>query len=130
MISAKFYVVLFIFLLLIVPAAISIPFESMEGFSTYYCGWMVLNVLVLAFVWVYNSSPRLSFTKGLEIISNANMSGCANLTMIYLIPILFIVYFMALVNAAIGLVKGKKYTEGKWIEEVSKYEVLGVRRRW
>jgi hypothetical protein len=129
MVPAKFYVFIFIIALLLLPAILSFPFQSMEGFSNFYCGLMTLNVLVLAFVWVYNSSPRLSFPKGLEIISEANMSGCANLTMTYLIPILFIVYFVALINAVVGLVKGKKYTERKWIEEVSKYEVLGVRRR-
>jgi len=125
MISAKFYIVLFILILLVIPVVISITFETINGFSTAYCGLTILNVLVLAFVWVYNSSPKLSFIKGLEIICNVNMSGCANLTMIYLIPILFIVYFVAFFNAVAGLVKGKKYTERKWIDEVSKHEALG-----
>jgi len=124
MISAKFYVFLFISILLAIPAFISFLFEAM-GFSNFYCGLVILNVLVLVFVWVYNSSPQLSFTKGLEIISNANMSGCANITMVYLIPLLFIVYFAALFNAVVGLVKGKKYTEKKWVNEVSKHEALG-----
>ena len=125
MISAKFYVILFIFILLVLPSFIAIPFDVIIGFPAIDCGLMILNVLILAFVWKYNSSPHLSFTKGLEIISNANMSGCVNLTMIYLIPILFIVYFTALINAIVGLVKGKKYTERKWIDEVSKHEALG-----
>jgi len=125
MIPAKFYVILFIFIFLVIPSFVSIPFDAIIGFPAFDCGLTILNVLVLAFVWIYNSSSRLSFTKGLEIISNVNMSGCANLTMIYLIPILFVVYFVALINAIVGLVKGKKYTERKWIEEVSKHEALG-----
>ena len=124
MIPGKFYVVLFIFILLVIPNVISFPLEAI-GFSNLYCALMILNVLILAFVWVYNSSPQLSFIKGLEIISNANMSGCANLTMVYLFPILFIVYFVAFINAVVGLVKGKKYTERKWIDEVNKQEALG-----
>jgi hypothetical protein len=125
MIPGKFYVIIFISMLLVTPAIISFPIEVITGSPIFYFLLIVLNVLVLAFVWIYNSSPKLSFIKGLEIISNANMSGCANLTMVYLIPMLFIVYFVALINAIVGLVKGKKYTERKWIEEVTQQEALG-----
>ena len=128
-IPAKAYVIMFILLLLCVPAVLCAPFESFQEVKAIYCGLMIANALGLVFVWFFNSSPRLSFPMGLETIVSANMSGCANLTMLYLFPVLFIVYILAFYNAIAGLVKGKKHTERKWVEEVARYEVLR-QRRW
>ena len=70
----------------------------------------------------------MSFLKGLEIVAGANMSGCVNLTMIYLLPVLLMAYGVAALNAVVGLKKGKAYAEQKWSEEVARHEA--VRRRW
>jgi hypothetical protein len=121
-ISAKFYGFLFIGMILLVPVLICLPLTIVS--PALYWGLLLVNVFILVFVWSYNSSPRLSFLKGLEIIARTNMSGCANLTMMYLFPMLFIVYCVALFNATVGLKRGKTYTERKWIEEVDKYEAL------
>jgi hypothetical protein len=121
-ISAKFYVFLFIVMILLVPAFFCLPL--MIVIPTLYWGLLIVNALVLVFVWFYTSSSRLSFPRGLELLIRPNMSGCANLTMIYLFPMLFMVYCIASFNAFAGLKKGKIYTERKWIEEVSKYEAI------
>jgi ABC-type branched-subunit amino acid transport system permease subunit len=127
-IPPRFYVILFILVLLCVPAVLCAPFEAFQEIKAIYCGLMLANALGLAFVWFFNSGPLLSFPKGLEIIASANISGCANLTMLYLFPVLFIVYCIAFYNAVVGLKKGKRYTERKWVEEVNKYEALRQRR--
>ena len=120
-ISAKNYVFLFIATVLVGPAFIFLPLLEIR---ILYWGLVIVNALVLTFVGFYNSSSRLSFLGGLEFIIGIHMSGCVNLTMIYLFPILFMVYCVAFFNAAVGLKKGKTYTERKWIEEVSKYEAI------
>jgi len=130
--SAKYYVIIFLILAFISPLIIFFPiiifgdifFSDLLPCLIFYLGFFILNIIGMVFTFRYNSSSRLSFFKGLEIITSANMSGCGNLTAIYIYPFLFTVYCMAVFNAIMGLFKGKVYTEKKWLDEVSNHETI------
>ena len=81
----------------------------------------VANVLLLIWVWRRCSSRALTFFEGLEMISSNMMSGCANITLVYIFPNLAIVYLQTIFHTVVGLKNGKKYTEQKWIKLVYKY---------
>jgi hypothetical protein len=66
----------------------------------------------------------MSFFAGLETISSCLMSGCFPLTVIYIFPILMVVYIIALFNTCVGLVKGKTYTQERWIGLVNWFRKL------
>jgi hypothetical protein len=66
-------------------------------------------------VWRYCSSPSLSFVDGMNIISSRLTSGCVNITMLYLFPFLLCVYLAFVVFTFIGFVKGRLYTQEKWL---------------
>ena len=75
----------------------------------------IISPLLLLGVWKRSSSPDLSFFDGLETISNCLMSGCFPVTVIYIFPILIVVYIIALFNTCIGLAKGRTYTQERWL---------------
>ena len=81
-------------------------------------GALIANALLLRLVWQRCSSRALSFFEGLETVAGRNMSGCANITQIYLFPVLTILYFRATFHTLAGLKREKKYTEWKWQELV------------
>ncbi|MFN3653648.1 MAG: hypothetical protein ACK47B_29055 [Armatimonadota bacterium] len=73
------------------------------------------TLIPLAFVWWRSSLKGLSFWEGLCYISGRMMCGCANLTVIYLIPVFWVVLTLMLVHSVIGLFVGKAYTERRWL---------------
>ncbi len=122
--TPKYYIFVFLTLIILIPLIILSPMLIFQQTQVFYILLLIANVLGMVFTWRRNSSKHLSFLKGLEIITKANMSGCANLTMIYIFPVLLIAYSTAFFNAVLGLKKGKKFTEQKWIQVVDEYEVL------
>lgn len=76
----------------------------------------VINLILLIFVWHYSSSKTVSFFTGLEIISSRLVSGCANITLLYLIPFLFYVYLLFIIHTLIGIFKGRSYTQSQWVK--------------
>jgi hypothetical protein len=76
---------------------------------------------VLILVWRYTSSPVLSFMAGMDIISGRLASGCANLTILYLIPFLLILYVVFIFITFIGLFKGRVYVQNAWIRFISRF---------
>jgi len=75
----------------------------------------IANLALLIFVWNRCSAPELSFWDGLRIISGRNMSGCANITLIYIYPLLFVVYLIALFHSLLSIFQGGDYSRSKWI---------------
>ena len=139
--TARTYAFIFIILVLLSPlilvpfiyVAVMIPLqliplpgdgplsvESLASIATIGLGVAVLvvNGLLLICVWRRCSSRALSFFEGLEMIASGMMSGCANITLIYMYPNLTIVYIRALFHTIAGLKKGKQHTEQTWIRLV------------
>ena len=78
----------------------------------------ILNTMAFALVWNFSSQPKCSFWKGLTSICGCQMSGCANITLVYIFPVLTYVYFRALFFSLLALAKGKEYSRQKWLEGV------------
>jgi len=82
----------------------------------------VISPVLFVVVWKRSGSPSLSFFEGLDAISSRLMSGCFPLTVIYIFPILMVVYLIALFHTGVGLVKGKTYTQERWAGLVDWFE--------
>jgi hypothetical protein len=80
-------------------------------------GAYLLNTYILVSVWRSSSSPALSFWDGLKIISARYMSGCANITLIYIYPVLFVAYLAAAYHALLGLSHGPDYPRVEWLKQ-------------
>ena len=113
-IHPKTYVYVFITILFALPFLVN--YISPKTF-------LVLFVDVFLFVLVYYrcSRPDLSFIDGLTLISGSLMSGCANLTIIYIFPLLFLVYAVCVVVTGLGLLLGKTYTENSFLAVVQRF---------
>jgi hypothetical protein len=59
---------------------------------------LLMNSLIFAITWHYNSSEEASFWKGLNIISGSFSSGCVNISIFYVPVILIIAYIIATIN--------------------------------
>lgn len=75
---------------------------------------LIINSLFITLMWHYNSIQGVPFFKGLTFICASMMTGCANLTFLYMPFVLFILYFMLGFNTLVGLFKGRGYTQEKW----------------
>jgi len=79
---------------------------------------MVCNWFVFIFAIWFNSSKIYSYWDGLNIISGSMMSGCANITILYAVPAILIVYLISIYNAFLGMFYGKRFAEDKWLNIV------------
>ena len=95
--------------------------------------WKILFLIALSgglwvLVWKYATSPETSFLNGLGVISATMFSGCADLTIIYLLPFLVVVYLIFVFYTLIGLVRGRWYTQDKWIHFTNRYYAILAKR--
>jgi hypothetical protein len=81
----------------------------------------ILNIIILIFVWKRCSSPQFSLFRGMEIISSHLLSGCANITILYLPAFLVIIYIIALVYSLRSLSKGRQYAQLHWVNLVYRF---------
>ncbi len=86
------------------------------------------NTLLASLTWYYNSSKGLSFFEGLENISESFMSGCANITLLYLPFILVFAYFKAVYYTLHGLFKSRAYTQEQWRRTVGSFRKYRLRQ--
>jgi len=123
-VSSRFYVLAFLIQVVLLPALLLSPLLLLPATAWLYPLLMAMDVILLALVNRRSSSRRLTFIEGLQIIAGTYMSGCANLTVIYLYPTMFGAYSTALIHMLVGLRKGKEYTQQRWIQLVSEYEAV------
>lgn len=75
----------------------------------------LVGIALFIFVWKRNSSPEMSLLNGLAAMATRMLSGCFPLTFLYIFFPLTVVMLIATGFALVGLVKGKRFTEQKWI---------------
>jgi len=91
---------------------------------------IALSVALWVLVWKFCDSPQGSFIIGLSIIAATMRSGCADLTIIYVLPYLIVVYLIFIFHTVIGLVRGPQYTQGKWYKFTARYyTIMGKRMK-
>ena len=79
-----------------------------------------LNTSILVATAWSISSNDLSFWRGLRLLCGSYESGCANITIIYIFPLLFFYYIKMIWATWMSLQKGKSHAENWWIETISK----------
>jgi hypothetical protein len=118
------FLVLFVFA---TPVVLALMPVMMAGVGAPAAGWQgpVAGVLFMAadiglflLARQYNGSVELSLRQGLGTISAAMSSGCANLTILYIFPLLGVVYTVAVANALLGLFQGQERAQKRWLRLV------------
>ena len=72
------------------------------------------NTLIATNTWHKCTSSEISYWRGLCIMSGSLMSGCANITLIYLPFVLIAVYFAAIYYSIIGLFYDRRDSQERW----------------
>ncbi len=119
--ASKAYVMGFIICLFIIPQFIIIFRDALnQSNSSIYFHAIIftINVIIFYFVWSYNSTPEIPLIEGLCLITNKARSGCLNITILYIIPLLFLIYVALIINVILGVIKGRKYSKSKWLKLV------------
>jgi hypothetical protein len=80
-----------------------------------------IDISLLVLVWHYCSSPELSFVNGIHLISARLSSGCLNITILYLLPFLLFTQVWFILQSILGVIKGRRYSQEKWIQYVVKF---------
>ena len=76
---------------------------------------LTLNTATAMFVIYQCSSKELGFIRGIDIIAGSCMSGCANITILYLPLLLAIVYLIAVFHSVVSLFLGREHAQGRWL---------------
>ena len=74
----------------------------------------VLNLILLYFTFKYIKIDNLDFDDQFCAIAEHYMTGCANITIVFIFPVLFYYYLYAMIYTVQGLLKGKQYTRDNW----------------
>jgi hypothetical protein len=136
MITSEVYVILFVLVVLLLPpfalAMLVGPlleeYDALLGIMLF--ATFVLDVALLIFIWRYNSLPGLSFWKGMCVICSTMMSGCANITMLYIFPVLIVVYAIVVVHSLTGVARGDRtYAQERWVGLIKWFTEHSLRGR-
>jgi len=79
---------------------------------------LVGNALIICAVFYYNSYKDLTFWEGLCVVTGSWMSGCMNLTIIYIFPALFLFFLICLGNALWALFSNRESAQNRWVNIV------------
>jgi glucan phosphoethanolaminetransferase (alkaline phosphatase superfamily) len=89
---------------------------------------IVLSGALFALVADYSSSKDVTFINGLAVISATMRSGCADVTIIYMMPFFLFIYALFFVHTVIGLIRGREYTQAQWRKFTDKYFLILQKR--
>ena len=75
---------------------------------------LAVNALLASGVWYLTTSKRLSYFAGLHVITLSFMSGCANITALYIVPVLLGIHLLGLYYSVRALGAGRSYSQERW----------------
>lgn len=111
------YSVLFLLMMAVLPYELGRGSAHPELIGGIACA---VHILIIGIVTYRIQNDRIDFGTGLVRLSTSFMSGCGNITLLYIFPVLFYYYLHALAYTVIGFFKGKAYTEDSWCKLVLK----------
>jgi hypothetical protein len=82
---------------------------------------MIVAFNLILFTAYATSSRQLSYFRGLDIIAASFMSGCANLTLLYIVPVLFLIQLWALMYSFVATIAGRRFSQHRWILLVNSF---------
>ena len=94
-------------------------FEPLADHQLFVWLLLIVNIGLAALVRFYTTSITISFFHGFSLIASSMMSGCANITLLYVPPVLAVIYLEAVIQTLIGLSRGRVYTQVWWVRRVS-----------
>lgn len=99
-----------------------LPLAFQEKISNLVIGiLMVIACNLVLFNAYATSSPQLSYFRGLDIIAASFMSGCANITLLYIMPVLFFIQLWALMYSFVAIIAGRQFSQHRWILLVNSF---------
>lgn len=75
---------------------------------------LVVNAALAGFVIVRCSSRQVGFVRGIDIVAASSMSGCANITILYLPLLLIVVYLIAVFHSIASIWLGREHSQRRW----------------
>ncbi len=76
---------------------------------------IIINIgLFIFFLYYYYSFNFFNFYDSFRIIVAPTKSGCANITIIYAVPLIIFVYIYGLLLSLTGIFKGREYSLFNW----------------
>lgn len=76
---------------------------------------MIINVgLFIFFLYYYYYFNFFNFYDSFRIIIAPTLSGCANITLLYAVPLIIILYIYGLLLSLTGIFKGREYSLFNW----------------
>lgn len=91
---------------------------------------LLVNSIIAVNSWYQCSSRELSYFAGLNAISASLMSGCANITLLYLPFVLIFVYLKSIYYSILGLCCGRQYAQWRWQTPVLSFVNRSIRWTW
>ncbi|MBD2693663.1 DnaJ C-terminal domain-containing protein [Anabaena catenula] len=113
-----FQVFPWMYALLFVILILAYPFYLVDNPGLFVLCLVGNTSLFLAVAW-FTNSRELSFWRGLRLLCASFSSGCANITIFYIIPVLLFYYVRMIVATCVGFRRGKVYTENWWMKTIS-----------
>lgn len=114
MFNAWTYSLWFVFILTCLPF---ILYEVHKG-SAIYLALSIINLTLFICVSYFIHSQELAAWEGLRLLCSCFMSGCANITILYIFFVLFCYYILAVIKTFQGFCKGREFTQKWWVETV------------
>lgn len=92
------------------------PFLLIEEASSgrWFTAALLLNTAFFAFAWLSCSTKSCSYWNGLKMVSASMMTGCANITIFVLPPVLLYVFLFSVGVSIVGLWKGREWKHERW----------------
>ncbi len=115
-IPIQFYGVILIAVITLWPLFLSGSWSPVSVISS-----TAISVGLLILVWKYCSSSYVSFWTGIHVISARLSSGFFNITILYLLPFLVIVYFISIFFTLSGLISGRSRSQELWSNFILKF---------
>jgi hypothetical protein len=111
------YSVIFWIIVVLWPFA----FESRIGVPLMWT-LAAVNAALIVLVVEKSSSKDIGFIGGMDLIAGSMMSGCANITILYLPPLMVGVYLIALFHSLVSLRRGRDYSQDRWRSLVESFQ--------
>jgi len=109
----QLYAGIFVFLILVWPLSFA------EGTKPHLMWpFLITNTSLFILVWYFNSHPEMSYFRGLSVICASMMTGCLQMTIMILPWVLAFVSLTSLFFTLVGLIKGRKFTQERWMKLV------------